>query len=129
MDRKDGYGVYEWENGWCYKGYFKDDLRDGFGELLNHGVVVWKGEGGGGEKKVRELDVIEEIQEKPTGGFINNNKNSYKKGKNVNVNMNANVPRYVNRLEKTREPSRSSNNKVKSAKNLLLPYTLSRSQT
>lgn len=31
MDKKEGYGVYDWENGWTYKGNFKDDLRDGFG--------------------------------------------------------------------------------------------------
>ena len=61
MDKKDGYGVYDWENGWTYKGNFKEDLRDGYGELLHHNIVMWKGEWENGEKKVRELDVIEEI--------------------------------------------------------------------
>ena len=31
MDKKSGYGVYKWENGWYYKGNFENDYRHGFG--------------------------------------------------------------------------------------------------
>ena len=35
MDKKSGYGVYEWENGWVYKGNFDNDYRNGYGELYD----------------------------------------------------------------------------------------------
>ena len=29
IDKKHGYGIYDWGNGYVYKGYFMDDLRFG----------------------------------------------------------------------------------------------------
>lgn len=33
MDKKEGFGVYEWVNKQTYKGQFKDDYREGYGKL------------------------------------------------------------------------------------------------
>ena len=33
MDKKEGFGVYEWVGKQFYKGQFKDDFREGFGRL------------------------------------------------------------------------------------------------
>jgi hypothetical protein len=33
LDRKHGYGVYTWGNGYHYKGNFTEDLRNGTGQL------------------------------------------------------------------------------------------------
>jgi hypothetical protein len=35
MDKKSGYGIYIWKNGWHYRGNFENDLRNGYGELYN----------------------------------------------------------------------------------------------
>ena len=43
MDKKVGYGVYQWESGWSYKGNFDNDLRNGFGELYNATKLVYRG--------------------------------------------------------------------------------------
>lgn len=29
MDKKHGYGIYDWGNGYLYKGYFIEDVRFG----------------------------------------------------------------------------------------------------
>ena len=34
IDKKEGYGVYEWVGKQVYKGQFKDDFREGFGKLM-----------------------------------------------------------------------------------------------
>lgn len=34
LDKKHGYGIYDWGNGYIYKGFWMDDLRYGEGELL-----------------------------------------------------------------------------------------------
>lgn len=34
MDNKEGFGVYTWKNKKVYKGQFKNDYRDGYGELF-----------------------------------------------------------------------------------------------
>ena len=31
MDKKSGYGIYTWDNGWIYKGNFDNDFRNGYG--------------------------------------------------------------------------------------------------
>lgn len=43
MDKKSGYGVYQWGNGWCYKGNFDNDYRNGFGELYNGNKLAYRG--------------------------------------------------------------------------------------
>jgi hypothetical protein len=44
MDKKSGYGVYTWDNGWIYKGNFEDDKRTGFGELYkNDNTLNYRG--------------------------------------------------------------------------------------
>ena len=51
MDKKSGYGVYEWENGWTYKGNFQNDFRNGYGELFNReGAMAYKGYWENGEQ-------------------------------------------------------------------------------
>ena len=34
MDKKEGYGVYEWVGKQIYKGQFREDFREGFGKLV-----------------------------------------------------------------------------------------------
>ena len=34
MDKKDGYGEFQWASGNSYKGYFKDDERHGRGKMI-----------------------------------------------------------------------------------------------
>lgn len=43
MDKKSGYGVYEWENGWVYKGNFEGDYRNGYGELYDGDSCTYRG--------------------------------------------------------------------------------------
>lgn len=50
MDKKSGYGVYEWENGWIYKGNFDNDLRNGFGELYQGQKLIYRGYWKNGEQ-------------------------------------------------------------------------------
>lgn len=33
LDKKCGYGEYQWGDGYLYKGNFENDLRNGYGEL------------------------------------------------------------------------------------------------
>jgi hypothetical protein len=33
MDSKEGFGVYTWKEKKVYKGQFRDDYRDGYGEV------------------------------------------------------------------------------------------------
>lgn len=33
MDKKEGFGVYEWVNKQTYKGQFREDYREGYGRL------------------------------------------------------------------------------------------------
>ena len=33
MDKKEGFGMYEWIGKQMYKGHFKEDKRDGYGKL------------------------------------------------------------------------------------------------
>lgn len=55
MDKKSGYGVYEWENGWTYKGNFDNDLRTGFGELYEGNKLVYRGYWKNGEQTEDEV--------------------------------------------------------------------------
>jgi hypothetical protein len=32
-DKKHGYGIFQWASGNSYKGEYKDDERDGYGEM------------------------------------------------------------------------------------------------
>jgi len=34
LTRENGYGIFLWESGNVYKGNYKDDERDGFGEMF-----------------------------------------------------------------------------------------------
>ena len=34
MDKKEGFGIYEWIGKQIYKGHFKEDKRDGYGKLF-----------------------------------------------------------------------------------------------
>ena len=34
FDKKNGYGVFNWESGNVYKGNYKDDERHGYGEMF-----------------------------------------------------------------------------------------------
>ena len=43
LDKKHGYGIYDWGNGYVYKGFWMDDLRYGEGELLFNGEVEYDG--------------------------------------------------------------------------------------
>jgi hypothetical protein len=44
MDKKHGYGVFNWESGNIYKGNYKEDERDGYGEMYWTDGSVYKGE-------------------------------------------------------------------------------------
>jgi hypothetical protein len=33
LDKKNGWGVFEWESGNCYRGEYVDDERHGYGEM------------------------------------------------------------------------------------------------
>lgn len=44
MDKKHGYGVFQWESGNVYKGDYKEDLRDGYGEMFWTDGSVYKGD-------------------------------------------------------------------------------------
>jgi hypothetical protein len=33
MDNKEGFGLYTWKDKKVYKGQFRDDYRDGYGEI------------------------------------------------------------------------------------------------
>jgi len=55
MDKKSGYGVYEWENGWVYKGNFDQDLRSGFGELYEGQKLAYRGYWKNGEQTDEEV--------------------------------------------------------------------------
>lgn len=57
MDKKSGYGVYEWENGWVYKGNFENDYRNGYGELYEGDVCVYRGFWENGEQSDREKPI------------------------------------------------------------------------
>lgn len=57
MDKKSGYGVYEWENGWLYKGNFDNDLRNGFGELYEGEKLVYRGFWRNGEQTEEEVKI------------------------------------------------------------------------
>lgn len=37
MDKKEGFGVYEWIGKQTYKGQFKEDFREGYGRLYQVG--------------------------------------------------------------------------------------------
>lgn len=50
MDKKSGYGVYQWENGWIYKGNFENDYRNGFGELYDGEKCMYRGYWANGEQ-------------------------------------------------------------------------------
>ena len=43
MDKKSGYGVYQWENGWIYKGNFQNDYRHGYGQMYWQDGRIYKG--------------------------------------------------------------------------------------
>ena len=44
MDKKSGYGIYMWDNGWVYKGNFDGDYRNGYGELYDgDGKLIYRG--------------------------------------------------------------------------------------
>jgi len=40
LDKKNGYGIYDWANGYCYKGNFVDDQRCGEGQLFFHEKLI-----------------------------------------------------------------------------------------
>lgn len=43
FDKKNGYGVFEWESGNIYRGQYVDDERHGFGEMSWTDGSVYKG--------------------------------------------------------------------------------------
>lgn len=43
LDKKHGYGVYDWANGYLYKGNFFEDQRCGEGQLYYHNELVYEG--------------------------------------------------------------------------------------
>ena len=62
MDKKSGYGVYSWDNGWIYKGNFEDDKRNGFGQLYkNDNTLKYRGFWENGEQvdKISQTIVTE----------------------------------------------------------------------
>ena len=42
-DKKEGYGVFSWENGDVYKGNYVEDLREGYGEMFWRNGRFYKG--------------------------------------------------------------------------------------
>lgn len=50
LDKKHGYGIYDWGNGYVYKGFWLDDLRYGEGTLLQNDQVRYEGYWENGEK-------------------------------------------------------------------------------
>lgn len=69
MDKKEGLGIYKWIGKQVYKGEFRDDFRDGYGEFYSISktekeLLLYKGcwmqgkkweEGKVDEKKLKEL--------------------------------------------------------------------------
>lgn len=43
LDKKCGYGVYQWDDGYMYKGNFDNDVRHGFGELYEGNILKYRG--------------------------------------------------------------------------------------
>lgn len=44
MDKKSGYGIYCWDNGWKYRGNFDNDFRNGYGELYDgNDCLIYRG--------------------------------------------------------------------------------------
>lgn len=43
LDKKHGYGIYDWGNGYVYKGFWMDDFRYGEGTLLYNNEVQYDG--------------------------------------------------------------------------------------
>ena len=43
LDRKNGWGVFEWESGNIYKGQYVDDERNGFGEMSWTDGSIYRG--------------------------------------------------------------------------------------
>lgn len=50
LDRKHGYGLYDWGNGYAYKGNFIEDQRFGQGQLYFQDQLVYSGYWANGEK-------------------------------------------------------------------------------
>lgn len=50
FDKKHGYGLYDWANGYLYKGFWMDDLRYGEGTLFYNDKVEYDGYWENGEK-------------------------------------------------------------------------------
>lgn len=50
IDKKHGYGIYDWGNGYVYKGFWMDDLRYGEGALSYNGELEYNGYWENGEK-------------------------------------------------------------------------------
>lgn len=55
LDKKHGYGIYDWGNGYIYKGAFIEDQRSGQGELYYNGEIVYDGHWINGER-LTEID-------------------------------------------------------------------------
>lgn len=102
MDKKSGYGVYQWGNGWVYKGNFDNDFRNGFGELYNGNKLAYRGFWENGEQTDKEIGNIRDFGSKSTtikrnqssdiynrtiGSAQRTNKNNNSKfGSNINNN-------------------------------------------
>ena len=42
-DRKNGWGIFEWESGNVYKGQYVEDIRNGFGEMTWTDGSIYRG--------------------------------------------------------------------------------------
>jgi hypothetical protein len=50
LDKKHGYGMYTWGNGYIYKGSYIEDERNGDGKLMYQDEVIYEGIWVNGEK-------------------------------------------------------------------------------
>jgi len=55
IDKKHGYGIYDWGNGYVYKGNFADDVRSGDGRLFLGEEIIYEGEWENGEKSDNKI--------------------------------------------------------------------------
>ena len=49
-DKKDGYGIFTWQNGNIYKGHYKNDIREGYGEMCWTDGSYYKGQWQNGQQ-------------------------------------------------------------------------------
>ena len=59
-DRKCGEGVYTWSNGCRYRGQFENDLRHGYGEMMEVDGTVHRGSWVDGVQKDRRYFEIKQ---------------------------------------------------------------------